>query len=96
MSAASTTIKGIIIGKVQGVWYRRFVEHEAGLYHITGYAKNLTNGSVEVLLSGDAEQLFQLLQQLFTGPVNSRVDKITIYPQPTIVQHGFKILSAVQ
>ncbi|CAH0991411.1 Acylphosphatase [Sinobacterium norvegicum] len=92
MTAQLVTIKGIITGKVQGVWYRRFVEHEASLYHIQGYAKNLSDGSVEVLLTGGVDPLFQFLQQMFTGPQASRVDNIAIYRQPTTALQGFKIL----
>ncbi|ROS05763.1 acylphosphatase [Sinobacterium caligoides] len=92
MTNTMGTIHGVISGKVQGVWYRRFVEHEAGLYDIHGYAKNLDNGSVEIMLTGEAEQLHEMVKQLIVGPENSRVDKIEITPQRYTELEGFQIL----
>jgi len=44
-----------ISGRVQGVWFRDSTRREALKLGITGYAKNLANGDVEVLAEGDGE-----------------------------------------
>ena len=41
----------IVSGKVQGVGFRYFSQMKAVQYGVTGWAKNLSDGSVEMLLS---------------------------------------------
>ena len=43
-------------GRVQGVNYRYFVQVQAQLHNITGYAKNLEDGSVEVAAEAESEE----------------------------------------
>ena len=45
-------VRAVVTGKVQGVWYRRATQEKALQYNITGYAKNLPDGRVEVLMCG--------------------------------------------
>ena len=66
-----------IRGRVQGVNYRRFAATEAAALDINGYAKNLDDGSVEVLAEGASPNLELLAQKLSKGPPAARVDKIT-------------------
>ncbi|AWR97767.1 acylphosphatase [Acidianus sulfidivorans JP7] len=65
-----------IYGKVQGVGFRRFVQIHAVRLGITGYAKNLSDGSVEVIAEGYEESLNKLLEFLRKGPPLSSVEKV--------------------
>lgn len=69
-------VKAMIKGMVQGVGFRFHTAHEGLKYGLTGYAKNLPDGSVEVLACGHEEKVGQLLQWLNTGPRSSRVDSV--------------------
>ena len=69
-------IHAYISGKVQGVWYRAFTREQALALGITGWAKNLADGRVEVMLCGDQGQLQQLLKVLEKGPPLARVTGI--------------------
>ena len=68
----------LISGKVQGVGFRHFTRVNATKLGIKGYAKNLTNGKVEVVAEGKKEQLYALVRQLRIGPTPSKVDNVKI------------------
>lgn len=46
-----------VYGRVQGVGFRYTTQHEAQRLGLTGYAKNMDDGSVEVVACGDAAQV---------------------------------------
>lgn len=68
----------LISGKVQGVGFRHFTRVNASKLGIKGYAKNLSNGKVEVVAEGKKEQLYALIKQLRIGPTPSKVDNVKI------------------
>lgn len=49
-----------VYGRVQGVGFRYTTQYEAKKLGLTGYAKNLDDGSVEVVACGDEEQVEKL------------------------------------
>jgi len=55
-------------GRVQGVGFRDFVQRAAAELGITGYARNLADGRVEVYAIGAEESLAQLAGLLHRGP----------------------------
>jgi acylphosphatase len=55
-------------GRVQGVGFRYFVERAAHELTLTGYARNLDDGRVEVYAVGRVEQLSELAGRLWKGP----------------------------
>jgi len=71
-------------GRVQGVFFRDFVQRQAELLKIGGYVRNLPDGSVEVRAEGDRERLEKLVGYLRVGPPASRVDEVDLdWPKPT-------------
>jgi acylphosphatase len=64
----------IIRGRVQGVGFRYWVLAEAQRRKLTGWVRNLRDGSVEVEAQGDEDTLFEFEQLLWRGPTLSRVD----------------------
>ena len=66
-----------IVGKVQGVYFRHSARDEAERLGIVGYARNLPDGSVEVLAHGAPPALEELLCWLQRGPRRARVDGIS-------------------
>jgi len=55
-------------GRVQGVGFRYFVERVAGQLGITGYARNLDDGRVEVYAVGTPQEISELAGYLWKGP----------------------------
>jgi len=87
--------KFIIYGKVQGVFYRKFVSQNAMKNQIQGYVKNLPDGTVEavaLLYDEDVERFKKILED---GSPLSEVEKIemTILEDDDLIYDGFEIRS---
>lgn len=82
-------VRCIITGRVQGVFYRASTEREARQLGVTGYARNLPDGSVEVLACGEAPAVELLKQWLWTGPPAARVRGVTCEPLDVPVPDSF-------
>ncbi|PWY56460.1 acylphosphatase [Legionella qingyii] len=70
-------MKCYISGKVQGVWYRASAQREARKLDITGWARNLDDGRVEVFACGKVDKLKQFYAWLKEGPQFAVVDECT-------------------
>ena len=68
--------KFIVSGRVQGVFFRASTRAEAVRLGLTGYAKNLPDGNVEVLACGEAAALDELQRWLHIGPPMARVERV--------------------
>ncbi len=55
-------------GRVQGVGFRYFAQHAASTLGLTGYARNLDDGRVEVYAAGPEEKLSEMAGMLHRGP----------------------------
>jgi acylphosphatase len=66
----------MIRGRVQGVGFRWFVQREAAELGLRGWVRNTTDGQVELIASGSAEELAQLRVALDRGSRGSRVDGV--------------------
>jgi len=55
-------------GRVQGVGYRGFAQRSAQELGLSGYARNLDDGRVEIYAAGPAEKLAELAPLLYRGP----------------------------
>jgi len=82
-------VRCIITGRVQGVFFRASTEREAQRLGVTGYAKNLPDGSVEVLACGTVSAVEQLKQWLRTGPPAARVSEVHCEPLDVPVPGSF-------
>ena len=62
---------------MQGVGYRYFAQRVSIRLGLTGYAKNLSDGRVEVYVIGAEEQLVALKKELQRGPRAASVVEVT-------------------
>jgi acylphosphatase len=72
----NAALRAVVHGRVQGVGYRFFVIDVASKLGLTGYARNQSNGSVEVVAEGSQAGLDALLAELRRGPALARVDRV--------------------
>lgn len=73
----SAVVRHVTIrGRVQGVGYRAFVDHEARARDLEGWVRNLRDGSVEALFAGPAEVVTAMIAACARGPSLARVDAI--------------------
>lgn len=79
----SFLLHAVVEGHVQGVGFRYFVMENAELLGLTGWVRNLINGSVEVTAEGTRESLENFLESLRIGPSRSIVTNVIIDWSPT-------------
>lgn len=77
-----------VFGMVQGVGFRWFVARQARSLGLTGYARNLPDGSVEVMVDGPEDAMPALERLLRTGPANAQVDRVERSTEPAAVPIG--------
>ena len=79
----------IVSGRVQGVFFRASTREQAMQLGLAGHARNLADGTVEVLASGNAPALGALERWLQRGPPAARVDAVRREPLAEPVPPGF-------
>jgi len=84
--------KFLVSGRVQGVFFRASARDEALRLKLSGYAKNLAYGSVEVLACGEEQALDALERWLRHGPPSARVDQVRRTPVHEAAPAGFATL----
>ena len=62
------TVRLHIIGKVQGVGFRAWIEDAARARGLLGWVRNRSDGSVEAVLSGNAQAIAEMAEACETGP----------------------------
>ena len=75
---AEDIVKIIVSGRVQGVGFRFYCQRKAHEFGISGWARNCSNGTVEVRASGTDEALSEFVTALKRGPKFGRVEDISV------------------
>lgn len=76
--AERSRVQIIIKGKVQGVFFRSFIEKEADRLKLSGFVQNRQDGSVEVVAEGEKGALEELVKFCEKGPRGSAVVDVTV------------------
>lgn len=77
------TIHALISGKVQGVFFRQSTQKKARQLSISGWVKNLTDGRVELMATGDDANIAAFCAWLKQGPRLASVDAVAIHDVET-------------
>lgn len=67
-----------VSGRVQGVFFRAATRDRAQSLRVTGHAKNLDDGRVEVLACGEDKDVEELIDWLWQGSPAARVDNVDV------------------
>ena len=86
-----TTFVIIVSGKVQGVYYRDSARQKALQLGVTGFVKNLPDGSVMLIATGTKEQLNGLVEWCRQGPPAARVTNVKVMEEEAHPYEGFTI-----
>lgn len=78
---AKARAKLIIKGIVQGVNFRYYTEREAQKRKVTGWVRNLADGSVAALLEGEQEDVEAMTQWCHHGPPSAHVTQVIVQPE---------------
>lgn len=82
----------IVEGQVQNVGFRIFTQIKAIPLNITGYAKNLDNGMVEICAQGYKSNINTLIKEIKKGNRFINVENISIKEIP-LVENEKKFIS---
>lgn len=87
-----SALLAFVSGHVQGVYFRDFTLRHAVRLGLTGYVRNVRDGSVEIHAEGERDALEELLEVLRRGPPRARVDGIKHeWAQPSGKYHAFQV-----
>ncbi len=86
-----TARKWLVSGRVQGVGFRNYVQKHARRLDLTGYAKNLADGDVEVHAVGNESELNTLSGYVRRGPMLAEVRTIDERMAEIVRYDGFQI-----
>lgn len=81
----------LVHGRVQGVGYRYFVLREAEALAVSGFARNLPDGRVEILAEGSEETLGEFEARLREGPAFASVAGVERTPVAPRGGQGFHV-----
>jgi acylphosphatase len=85
-------VQVVISGRVQGVAFRANCQRQANALGITGWVRNLWDGSVEALFEGSDDAVDAMLQWCWRGPSSAVVTRVdAIEPEAGPSQHSFYI-----
>ena len=81
-----------VSGRVQGVGFRYFVRQQAAPRGITGWVRNLPDGSVEIWAESSREVIEDFIDRIRRGPTFGHVDDLAVrWTEPSESYAGFDI-----
>ena len=86
------TVSIIVSGKVQGVFFRQSTKELASALNLAGYVKNLPDGSVEIVATGNDEHIDHLIRWCSAGPPKAKVENVKIKELPLKTFDQFLVL----
>ena len=86
-------LRFLVQGRVQGVGFRWWVWRQATRLGVHGLARNLRDGSVEVIAEGSDSALLELERLLAQGPAAAHVERVekSQVPHEVLIPNGFDI-----
>lgn len=72
------TVRVFILGKVQGVFFRKSAKDIADSMGVVGWIRNNRDGSVESLATGEKASLNTYIKWCRKGPGLARVEKVEV------------------
>lgn len=89
---ANLSLHALVSGRVQGVWFRQSTKEMAEGLGLTGWVRNLEDGRVEVVATGEEKGVRQLEAWLGQGPELANVADVgSEFVENTQVFNGFEI-----
>ena len=81
----------VVSGLVQGVWFRDSCQREARRLGVHGWVRNRSDGRVEAVFEGDADEVLSMCNWMQHGPPRAEVVDIDITEEPPESELGFAI-----
>ncbi len=84
-------VKVVVSGRVQGVWFRGWVQQQARTLGLAGWVRNVSGGSVEALLAGPEARVQEMIADLHRGPRAARVRDVSWEEVEAFAGEGFEV-----
>jgi len=89
---AIVRVNAVVHGRVQGVCFRHFTAKEAERLGLTGWVRNLADGSVEAEFQGEEGEVSLMINWLHQGSPMSEVSRVQTSPcQCVALKTGFMV-----
>lgn len=87
-----SSVRVLISGRVQGVFFRANTKQQAEMFGLLGWVRNTKDGKVEAIFEGEEEKLDEIIKWCHRGPPLSKVEKVDVKKQePTNEFDDFSI-----
>ncbi len=87
------TVKVLIMGNVQGIFFRKYIDDEAKKIGIKGFVRNLDDGSVEVVIEGENKKVDDMVKVCKIGPTYAKIREVKVQDMPHQGFDSFKVLN---
>ena len=97
MTGNVQTIRVMIVGDAQGVWFRKRTVKTARSLGLGGWVRNRRNGAVEAVFSGSNSDVKMkiMLERCHDGPSAARIDSVTVVAWDDRAEFEFRQLPTV-
>src|SRR5262245_34854451 len=90
-AGARVRLRALVHGRVQGVWFRGATEEQAIRRGVDGWVRNRSDGCVEAVFEGPAEDVAALVEFVRRGPPAARVERVDTREEPPQGERGFRV-----
>lgn len=70
--------KLIVDGTVQGIFFKNFTKENADKLDLRGFVRDLEDGTLEVVVEGEKDNIARLIEILKKGPAHSQIRNINV------------------
>ena len=81
----------IVHGRVQGVWFRGSTEEQARAAGLSGWVRNLADGTVEAVFEGDPLDVDEVIAWCGRGPRLARVERVEVFEEEPAAEGPFRV-----
>lgn len=74
------TLRLLIHGRVQGVFFRDSMRREAQNLAVAGWVRNRSDGTVEAVVHGEPAAVDAIVRWVHRGPQHAQVERVVIEP----------------
>jgi len=89
------SVRILIEGRVQGVWYRGWCRENAIELGLSGWVRNRRGGNVEAVLTGESEAVDAMITRCWQGPGQANVTDINVSEEDAESANGFEIRQTI-
>jgi len=87
------SVKLLVKGTVQGIFFRKFVKENADSLGLRGFVRNLETGNVEIFAEGEKDKIESFLEKCREGPAHSQIKEVLVEDKKFSGEYpDFKIL----